>query len=473
MGRHIPTPFHIFIQKNEELVDLKIEKILRIVPGRRLIGVSNWKDMPVIVKLFYNPNHFKRHQLRDIKGINLLQQSNVPTPDVLHLATTADRKGAVLIIDYLQEGESLTAKFERTSGKTERDDILRLAVEIIARTHRAGLIQQDIHLDNFMLSASRVYILDGGDIRETTEENETEVKLSNLATFLAQFPVTMDDGIPGILYHYEHQDAGPSLVDLVQFTAQVKLARHRRLAKFERKLFRSTTANRCQQSLTKFVLFDRHIDSPELEDFIKDPDSFISEEKLMKDGNSSTVAAVTIDRKEYVLKRYNIKNPIHGLKRLFQPSRAHHAWRNGAVLEMLGVDTPHPYLFMEKRILWFLRSKAYLLCEKVDSGNVIEQLEQESQGSIDPESLMNAFKDLFGVFNDYQICHGDNKATNFIYKNDRLYVLDLDAMQRYKSKRRFKAKFVKDLARFRKNWEGTKLEPLANQLVGDFNSEAG
>ena len=57
------------------------------------------------------------------------------------------------------------------------------------------------------------------------------------------------------------------------------------------------------------------------------------------------------------------------------------------------------------------------------------------------------------------------KASNFIYANKLLYVLDLDSMQRHKMAVRFRNRFAKDLARFRKNWIGTRLEAPVEQLI--------
>ena len=55
---------------------------------------------------------------------------------------------------------------------------------------------------------------------------------------------------------------------------------------------------------------------------------------------------------------------------------------------------------------------------------------------------------------DTHISHGDLKATNFIYSNDKLYVLDLDAMTRHKGRASFHKSFRKDLDRFTTNWAG-------------------
>jgi len=220
-------------------------------------------------------------------------------------------------------------------------------------------------------------------------------------------------------------------------------------------------------------VYDRSIHSSELDRFIADPDSFIDQNRLLKDGNSSTVAEVEIDGRLFVLKRYNIKNFWHGLSRLLRPSRARHSWRNALVLEMLGVPTPKPYLFMEERVFGIFKRRAFFLCERIQSRNLgeqlgkqlREQLENNESDEIDFGEVLRAFKQLFSVMWDYRISHGDMKSTNFLFVEGQLVVLDLDSMRRNKSGEKFGKKFRKDLARFHKNWIGTKFEPSVVKMV--------
>ena len=83
---------------------------------------------------------------------------------------------------------------------------------------------------------------------------------------------------------------------------------------------------------------------------------------------------------------------------------------------------------------------------------------------VDIDSLVKAFQELFDALNDYQISHGDMKATNFIFNDQKLYVLDLDAMQRHKLKSKFIDAQAKDMSRFQRNWQDGKLEPIFGLL---------
>ena len=470
MGRHIPTPFSVSIESEQGPAELKIDTVLRTVPGKRLVALATWHGRVVVVKIFFNSNRWKRTMLRDISGINTLRQARIPTPGLLFQTTITDNRAGVLVIEYLRQGTSLATLFEEAKSEEGRTEILEMGVKAVAACHKAGLWQSDIHLDNFMLEGGVVYVLDGAGIKEGSgglgNSLDVPTRLSNFALFLAQFPVEQDENWPTLLELYKLQAPEIQHVDAREFAEMLGKTRRKRLNTFEKKLSRSTTANRSEQGSNFFYVYDRSIHSAELERFLAAPDSFIDESRLLKDGNSSTVAIVEIEGRKYVLKRYNIKSFWHGLSRAFRPSRAHHSWRNASVLEMLGVATAHPYLYLEERLLWFFRRRAYFLCEYIEGPDLGTVWEAEQQ-DIDQSEIVNLFRKLFRILADYRISHGDMKATNFLISDGKLHVLDLDAMVRSRNEDKFSAKFYRDLQRFRKNWVGTSLEPEVEKLLNE------
>jgi tRNA A-37 threonylcarbamoyl transferase component Bud32 len=466
MGRHIPTPFGISVETEQGTVLLKIDSLLRIVPGKRLVALSTWRSRTVIVKIFISSNRWKQGVLKDSTGMNRLKQAQIPSPNLLLQTTTSDKKAGVLVIEYLREGASLATLFDEAKSEEDKTKILQMGVKAVADCHQAGLWQNDIHLDNFMLCAGIVYVLDGANIKSKGSSLDTETRLENLAMFLAQFPVSQDKHWQELFDQYNKQAFSFIADDVAGFIKRIIKARRKRLDAYDRKLTRSTTANRCEQGSNFFYIYDRSIHSPELDRFLADPDSFITEQQLLKDGNSSTVAKIKINERNYVLKRYNIKSFWHGISRAFRPSRAHHSWCNACALEMLGVATAHPFLYLEERIFWLFRKRAYFLCEYIEELDLGTALEKKELKSSENEIVV-LFRDLFKIMADYRISHGDMKATNFLLHDKELYVLDLDSMVRSRSRESFTGKFSKDLKRFRKNWVGTSMEPKIETLLAE------
>ena len=173
---------------------------------------------------------------------------------------------------------------------------------------------------------------------------------------------------------------------------------------------------------------------------------------MLKDGSSTTVVRVVIDDKPYVVKRYNMMSFWHRLSRLFRPSRAWVCWRNGHMLEMLGVLTPRPVLMMELRC-GPLRREAYYLSEYVEGEEALHFLNRTPIKAPAWQLTLTQFKAIFAALKDYGIVHGDMKATNFIVTEKGVSVLDLDAMHQESDSRRFAKAAEKDLKRFAKNWK--------------------
>jgi tRNA A-37 threonylcarbamoyl transferase component Bud32 len=193
--------------------------------------------------------------------------------------------------------------------------------------------------------------------------------------------------------------------------------------------------------------------------FLADPDVLIDSNRLLKSGNTATVGTVEIDSHRYVVKRYNIKNAWHALRRCLRPSRAWNSWRNAHRLAILGIPTPEPIALLEKRWGPF-RSKAYFITEYVDGVNIHQFFHSDRAKEVDWGDLVEQFGKLFQQLAAASVSHGDLKATNFIITDDKLVVADLDAMREHQFRWRFRKAFGRDLKRFIQNW--TDLPEVSN-----------
>ena len=73
---------------------------------------------------------------------------------------------------------------------------------------------------------------------------------------------------------------------------------------------------------------------------------------------------------------------------------------------------------------------------------------------------------------EYKISHGDMKASNFLYWNNKIVVLDLDGMRRHRSQRVFKKAIKKDFDRFLKNWKGTEYEQPFENIIDELKTSS-
>ena len=104
-----------------------------------------------------------------------------------------------------------------------------MGVKAVADCHQAGLWQNDIHLDNFMLCAGIVYVLDGADIKSEGGVLDIDTRLANFAMFLAQFPVSQDKHWRDLFDQYCKQAPGLTTGDTADFAGKIIKARRKRL----------------------------------------------------------------------------------------------------------------------------------------------------------------------------------------------------------------------------------------------------
>jgi tRNA A-37 threonylcarbamoyl transferase component Bud32 len=175
--------------------------------------------------------------------------------------------------------------------------------------------------------------------------------------------------------------------------------------------------------------------------------------RLLKDGNTATLALVNVGGLRLVVKRYNIKNAWHALKRCLRPSRAWKSWKNAHRLELLGIPTPRPMALLENR--WGpLRSKAYFITEYIEAITLNDLL---CSGKVEENNLIDLieqFVEMLQLFVDASLSHGDFKATNFLVDAGQISITDLDAMREHRFRWLHRRAFRKDCKRLMKNWEG-------------------
>ena len=460
--------------RKEELEDkpqeIIISRTLRLLPGKRLVAVTDWLGQSVIVKLFYHPRRWSRHLQREMAGFKLAEDAKLPVPKVLASGNIANQQGGYLIIEYLESGNSLEALLG--SHDSELDTYIGRALQLIARCHEQGLWQNDIHLGNFMAVGDTMYLLDSAEFKSEDPGNilSDQLRLANLALFFAQFSVYRDSRIPKLVQWYNKQlPSDKGFTDAADMQSQTMQARHRRLDRYQTKLFRETSAFHTEKNANLRMLCKRSIRSEELTRFIENPDDFLKHGAILKAGNTTTVGEVSIAGTSYVLKRYNIKNTVHGIRKMLRASRASRSWRAGLLLEMLGVSTAKPLVMLEKRIWGLIRRESYILYERVDGETVPQVLSDPELTDEIRDRIFASFKQCFEVMSRCKLSHGDLKASNFIFSNDELVLLDLDATNLHVMPWTFKRAFRKDLERFVKNFTSDttlkNMEPKAKEVV--------
>jgi len=416
------------------------------------VCAATWDDEQVVVKLFLGRKAL-RYWEREKRGIELLQQRDIVTPELLFAGFTKDNNIPVLITRMISGAQTALERWERCSNDNERLELLKSLAEVIAQQHKHGLWQEDLHLGNFLLSADEVFTLDGDAIRAKirTALLPPYISRSNLSLFFAQIPPPYAHLFEDTLAHYTNV-SGQSLPEWkTLLTTELRQQRRKRRRTYVAKAFRTCTEFTRKRKNGRLLIHRSDAPPEFIRQIENDPDSLVAQGTVLKDGNSATVVRVESGSEKWVIKRYNIKNPWHLLKRCLRPTRAAISWGNAHRLKISGINTPQAVAMAEKRF-GPLRLTGYYVCRFVEAPDVAEYF---SDGRIEGTPQIQAASTLvriFELFYNLGIHHGDCKATNFLLKEQEPWVIDLDAMREFNSRQKFLRHYKVDRARFLRNW---------------------
>lgn len=435
---------------------LHIQEWLRILPGKRLVGRGEWNGQLVLAKLFVATGA-ERHWQRESTGIQALQRATIPTPNLL-CSGEIPGGGRYLLTDYLTDACSLQQRWDELQSPAPDNPAARAIVESalqhIAAMHAKGLAQTDLHLGNFLHSGAQLYVIDGDAIEAPQPGKSLPLSAaqSNLGLFFAQFLPEWDSQLDKLLPVYL---AANPLVGLELQGLLAAIARQRavRLNNFLTKTLRDCSQFAVSKSASRYCVVLRS-EQALLAPLLDDPDSAFGSAPLLKDGGSSTVTRATVGGRGLVIKRYNIKGPGHWLTRFWRPSRAWNAWQAAWRLQFLGIATPQPLAMIERRI-GPLRREAWLITDYCPGPDLFEYMGSEGERAPEPaiaQALLRTFAQLVRA----KISHGDFKATNLLWHDDQVQLIDLDAMHSHTREIDWHKAWSKDRARFIRNWpDGT------------------
>ena len=451
-GRAPELPLSIELADAAGPASLRLDSLLRVLPGQRYVGGGSWRGRQVLAKLLVG-GKAARHFQRELSGARLLADQGLTTPWLL-ADGLLEGEGGWLLFDYLEGAHSLGDEWQKVAHERPLSDgqqaVLGEALTAIAGLHLKGLWQADLHLDNLLRHEGRLYFIDGGAVQaeEPGKPLSRDRVLENLGVFFAQLPPTLEPFIEELLVHYLLAN-GEHALPLEALLKEVAKVRRWRLRDYLHKLGRDCSLFSVQRGAMGLRAVRRNSEAL-LRPLLADPDAAIAAGRPLKQGGSATVTLTEQAGRRLVIKRYNIKGLAHWLKRFWRPSRAWHSWVEGNRLDFLGIATPMPLAVLERRCCG-LRGRAYLITEYCDGQDILARF-QPYLDSAPPEEELLALDQLFAALLRERISHGDLKGTNLLWQDGRWLLIDLDAVQHHHGTGSFADAYARDRARFLRNW---------------------
>jgi tRNA A-37 threonylcarbamoyl transferase component Bud32 len=453
--RDVVVPFRIQLECDGLIIELVCTRILRILPRKRLVCLGQWNGWQVVAKFFLSPRCAKRHCSREERGVDALRNAGIKTPALLFKGLLEPDSTPILGFQRISQARDLAEAWKEAADDDRRCELLNLLITAIASQHEIGLKQDDLHMSNFLLVGDYIYTIDGAsiDVRQMGRPLSKAESLKNLGRVYAKLYPRFAHLIPKSFRLYAENRGWQMWQDLYsRLVSEIRGHRNYRKSKYLKRVYRESSAFICRKTWHCFMVCDRDFQKVTMARFLNDLDSVIERSKLLKTGNTSTVALVDVSGHRLVIKRYSINSTWHAFKRGLRPSRAWVSWRNAHLLTFLGIPTPRPVLLLEKR--WGpIRSTAYFITEYVEGTDAYHLLHLDKAEGVDKEGVARLFGELLQLLADASISHGDLKATNFVVANTRLFLTDLDAMCVHRFRWRFQLAFRRDCKRLIKNWE--------------------
>jgi len=444
------APFSLTLADGQVLA---CERIVRRVPGKRIVCQGVWQTQPVFAKIFLG-SAAVRHMQRDRQGSLLLTSSGSATPALLYAAALPDGAGQVLLYQAISPCSNVEAYVQTLSGDEPARLALMLALSrLMAQHHQAGLLQTDLYLKNFLLQGDQLYTLDGDGIRRLQGWRVRRNALLNLSRLISKQDASDDGWVPQLYRAYCAQRGWTeSVAQLAELTREVSSMR--RVAAHEyadRKVLRECSDVQVQRSHNRFRAVARGWVA-RLGSVLDDADSLLAEpgNVRFKSGNTCTVGLAEVSGQKVVVKRYNIKSFWHGVNRAWRPSRAASAWSNAFRLNIYGIATASPVALLERR--WgMLRREAYFLAEYVDAPDMAEWMAGVSE--VERQQVAMRVARLLHKMQRLWLVHGDLKASNIKIVAGEPTLIDLDSMREYRCGWLFLQRHARDLRRLLKNWQ--------------------
>lgn len=446
-GRTPPAPFRIRLASGSEL---RVVRLLRVLPARRIVGEADLDGERVLAKIFIDQAS-ERHWRSEHDGIAALTRAGIPTPEIVLVQSLACG-GHVLLTRFLDRADTVLEAWRplatRPPGDAAALQLLGPVFALLGRSHAAGIAHEDLHFGNFLRHAGRLLLIDGDAVRTGSGAPLPEpVAARDLAQLIAQLPYAWDERLAPLLAAYG--EGNPRTPSQAVLEKALREQRAWRLRDYLGKTIRDCTLFSVSKRFDRFVSVLRS-EAAALAPLIDDPDAWMARGVALKRGNTSTVARVGIDGRLLVVKRYNIKDRLHALSRCWRPSRAWHAWREGHRLRLMGVPTPAPLALIEERF-GPLRRRAWLVTEHCPGPDLLTHLGPHVSGQ-PPAAEAAALPRLFRTLHRERISHGDMKATNLLWHDEDVALIDLDAMVRHRSEAAHARAWQRDRARLLRNW---------------------
>ncbi len=423
---------------------------LRIIEGKRVVYDGLWEQNPVIAKVFTDPIKARYHFQKEWRGLQQLSRRGLSIPKPLFCGKS-EKSQWVIVTEKIRDAKTASEFFEISDTGQRQDLLVRISREL-ANHHKAGVLQKDLHLGNFLVQGKKVFSLDPAQMRFSEHEIEKDKSISQLALLTCIVPDNDTNTIDILAREYSKQRSW-------EFTKSDMFLLKKELSLWRKKCIRQTlkktlrTSKRFQAfkvDAFRGVATKEFFEQVDLKRNVSRLDELMRNGRILKDGNTCFVSRITLEGREIVIKRYNYKGIVHSLRHTIKSSRARKCWLNAHRLIMLDISTPEPLAFVEQLngpVIW----KSYIITEFVEAPKLCDILNDDTSTKDQQQAVLEETTNLLDKLAENKIIHGDLKHSNILISPDGPILTDLDSMKFHIFRCTYDIQSNKDRIRFERD----------------------
>ena len=318
--------------------ELRLDSLLRVLPGQRYVGAGEWRGRKVLASCWWAA---RPHGISSANWKGRVCSRPRGTPALL-ADGLQQGEGGWLLFDYLDAAQSLGDAWRAVEAQAPLGDaqqaVLGEALAAIGELHAKGLWQDDLHLDNLLRHAGRLYLIDGGGVRAETpgQPLSRQKVLENLGVFFAQLPALLDPFLEELLVHYLLAN-GEHALPLEALQKEIAKVRRWRVRDLLRKVGRDCSLFSVVRG--PFRLFAaRRSEAETMAPLLADADRLIAAGHAGRRRGHRRPGRSERPHADHQALQH--QGWVHWLKRFWRPSRAWASWREGNRLEFSASPPP-------------------------------------------------------------------------------------------------------------------------------------
>ena len=364
-------------------MDIKYKLKIREVPQKKTVYDGSLNKSDVIIKIFINKQDF----LKELKGVLLLISGSVKTPRILFQGK--QKENWIIAYEKIENAQSVFEFLNSEKNEIKKNKVIANVILINEDMAQKNLIQKDNYLKNYLINKNGViYVIDGEQIKKINYFNYL-IKWKYLALLISKLDINQFNFIVK-KFNYKNN---------IFFQYFYHFSKYKEIIKFKKKCLRNST------DFETYFMDNQKI--------IKKRESFFNEsilktidkQNIIKDGNTCTV----FQYKDFVIKRYNIKNFWHFLRLQFTKSRAINSWQASNIFNLLGIATAEPVCVIQKRKAFFV-TESLFVTRLINGENITEYMKNYYRENKIPSKILHKkLQLLLSQLKFHKIFHGDLK----------------------------------------------------------------